>query len=102
MYFKKQTFIFCLAYFALRVFSYFFSPDTPLYAANPVNSLVAGLILVIAVYFLIKKDVRGWLIVAGEIILGGGGGLFGDSGHFASDLFADSFLTIFFYTKDKR
>ena len=99
-----MTAVFFLTYFALRVFSYFFSPDTPLYAANPVNSLVAGLILVIAVYFLIKKDVRGWLIVAGEIILGGGGGYLAIQGISLRTCLLIVSLTIFFIQKikDKR
>ncbi|TAN32982.1 O-antigen ligase domain-containing protein [Patescibacteria group bacterium] len=70
---KKLFLVFLGLYALLRVFSYFFSPETPLYSANPVNTLAAALVLFTAIYFLLKKDQRGWLIVAGELILGGGG-----------------------------
>ena len=70
---KKQIPIFLAAYFALRIFSYFFSPSTPLYFANPINWIVSTTILLLVVYFLLKKDERGWLIIAGELILGGAG-----------------------------
>jgi len=63
-------------YFLIKIFSYFFSPDTPLYSANPINTLISILILSLVCYLLFKKNQLGWLIIAGEIILGGGGGYF--------------------------
>lgn len=62
-----------MIYSIIRIFSYFFSPGTPLYLANPVNWIISFGILAAAVYFLIKKDQRGWLIIAAELILGGAG-----------------------------
>lgn len=62
-----------MIYFIIRVFSYYFSPSTPLHLANPVNWVISAAILAAAVYFLIKKDRNGWLIIAAEIILGGAG-----------------------------
>lgn len=62
-----------MIYFIIRIFSYYFSPGTPLYLANPVNWVISFGILATAVYFLIKKDQRGWLIIAAELILGGAG-----------------------------
>lgn len=71
--FKKQTLIFLAAYFGLRIFSYFFNPTTPLYHANPINWIFSIFVLLLTIYLLLKKDERGWLIIAGEIILGGAG-----------------------------
>ncbi|MFA6548274.1 MAG: O-antigen ligase family protein, partial [Candidatus Magasanikbacteria bacterium] len=65
---------FFVLYFAIRLFSYFFSPQTPLVSQHPLNTIVSALIFVLAIYLLIKKDERGWYVVAGEIILGGSGG----------------------------
>ena len=70
---KKQTYLFLAAYFILRIFSYFFSPGTPLYFANPVNWTVSLFILLLTTYYLLLKSERGWLIIAAEIILGGAG-----------------------------
>lgn len=61
-------------YLVLRLFSYLFSPPTPLWSGSFINSLIALSLLILATYWFIKKDPRGWIIVAGEIILGGGGG----------------------------
>ena len=72
---KKQILGGLGIYFIIRLFSYFYSPSTPLYAANPVNWLISAGILAATVYFLLKKDIRGWLIIAAEIILGGAGSL---------------------------
>src|SRR5262245_17584906 len=70
---KKQTLGGLAIYFTLRIFSYFFSPGTPLYSASIINWIISGGISAAAIYFLIKKDQRGWLIIAAEIILGGVG-----------------------------
>ena len=71
---KKQILGGLGIYFVIRLFSYFYSPSTPLYGANPINWIVSATILLAAVYFLLKKDPRGWLIIAAELILGGAGG----------------------------
>lgn len=70
---KKQIIGGLMIYAVIRVFSYFFSPSTPLYAANPINWIISAGILATAVYFLLKKDIRGWYIIAAEMILGGAG-----------------------------
>ena len=62
-----------MIYFVIRIFSYFFSPTTPLYGANPINWILSAGILGTVIYFLLKKDIRGWFIIAAEIILGGAG-----------------------------
>ncbi len=73
---KKQILGGLMIYFIIRVFAYYYSPGTPLYSANPVNWLLSAGILASAIYFLWKKDSRGWLIIAGEMILGGAGSFF--------------------------
>jgi hypothetical protein len=73
---KKQIIGGLMIYFIIRVFAYYYSPGTPLYSANPVNWILSTCILLSAIYFLWKKDQRGWLIIAGEMILGGAGGFF--------------------------
>jgi O-antigen ligase len=65
--------MFLTAYFGLRVFSYFFSPSTPLYHADPINWIVSFFILALSAYFLYLKSPYGWLIIAGELLLGGAG-----------------------------
>lgn len=73
---KNKILIFLGLYFIIKIFSYFFSPDTPLYLANPINTFISTLILLTTIYLLIKKNNIAWLIIVGEIILGGGGGYF--------------------------
>ena len=94
---KKQILGGLMIYFAIRIFAYFYSPTTPLYAANPINWLLSGAILATALYFLWKKDIRGWLIIAAEIILGGAGGLLEIKGLSLRTLLLISSLAIFFY-----
>lgn len=60
-------------YFSVRIFSYFFSPTSPLYSANPINYTLGIVIAVFAGYLLIRRNVYGWHLIAGEIILGGSG-----------------------------
>ncbi len=71
---KKQLTGFIIGYFVLRVFAYFFGPDTPLQVASIVNQIITTLIFVGTIYLIFKQDWRGWAIIAGEIILGGAGG----------------------------
>lgn len=71
-----------ILYFIVRIFSYFFSPETPLFPQHPINTIISVLIFILAVYWLIKKDERGWYIILLELILGGAGGylqIFGTS-----------------------
>ncbi|MFA5127564.1 MAG: O-antigen ligase family protein [Patescibacteria group bacterium] len=75
MFSPKKFFIYLAGYFAVRVFTYFFTPVTPLVAGSIVNIIVAVAVLALAMYWLIKKDWRGWLIVAGEIIFCGSGNM---------------------------
>lgn len=63
-----------ILYFAVRLFSYIFTPATPLWVSNPINTLVSFFILALSAYWIYKNDERGWYIVVGEIILGGAGG----------------------------
>ena len=94
---KKQIFLFTLAYFGLRIFSYFFSPSTPLYFANPVNWIVSTAILLLVVYFLLKKNELGWLIIAAELILGGAGSFLEIKGVSLRTLLLVSSMLIFNY-----
>ncbi|HLD60951.1 MAG TPA: O-antigen ligase family protein [Patescibacteria group bacterium] len=74
MFSKKYIGIFLIVYTLLRVFSYFFSPETPLHAANPVNTVVSGIMLLVIGYWLLARNPLGWYAIALEIILGGAGG----------------------------
>jgi len=75
--FKRQQFlIFLFIYAALRIFSFWFGPDTPLQNAHFLNQTIA-LFFTATTLFLVAKNHRlGWLLVAGEIILGGSGNYF--------------------------
>ena len=70
---KKQIYLYSAIYIGIRVFSYFFSPGTPLYFANPVNWIASATILLVVIYFLLKKDIHGWLLIASGMVLGGAG-----------------------------
>lgn len=65
--FKKQTLLFLALYASVRIFSYFFYPGTI------INQIVTGAILLFTIYYLLRHDVKGWYIVAFEIMLGGSG-----------------------------
>ena len=92
---KKQFFLFLGTYGALRLFSYFFSPETPLHSAHPLNTAVAGVILLLTIYFLVKKDIRGWYIIAAEMILGGAGGFLAIAGISLRTVLLVASLTIY-------
>ncbi len=89
-----------VAYLALRIFAYFFQPD------SFVNNLIAGVILVAVIYLLSKKDppdqkvVRaselGWLIIAAEIMLGGAGNFLSIAGIALRTWFLVFSLAIYF------
>ena len=99
---KKQILAGLGIYFAIRVFSYFFSPGTPLYLANPINWVVSLIILVVAIYLLFIKDERGWLIIAGELILGGAGSFLEIKGISLRTLLLACSLLIFVYQSIKN
>ncbi len=86
-----------MIYFIIRFFSYFFSPGTPLYNGNPTNWIISAGILSAAIYFISKKDERGWLIIAAEITLGGAGGFLEIAGISLRTLLLISSMAIFFY-----
>src|SRR3989344_8251293 len=92
---KKQFFLFLGTYGTLRLFSYFFSPETPLHGAHPLNTAVAGVILILTIYFLVKKDIRGWYIIAAEMILGGAGGFLAIAGISLRTVLLVASLTIY-------
>ena len=69
----KQVLGSLMIYTTIRAFSYFFSPSTPLYNANPVNWIISAGILSVVIYFLLKKNIGGWIIITAELILGGAG-----------------------------
>ncbi|MBP6859917.1 MAG: O-antigen ligase family protein [Candidatus Magasanikbacteria bacterium] len=101
---KKQITGGLMIYITIRIFSYFFSPGTPLYTANPINWIISAGILATAIYFLLKKDIRGWLIIAAEIILGGAGSFLEINGIALRTLLLISSLGIFLYhtIKEKK
>lgn len=72
--FKNDWFIFSATYLLIRVFSYFFSPATPLYSGHILNTLVSTAIWLLVIYQFLRKKNTVWLIIAGEFILGGSGG----------------------------
>ena len=63
-------------YFLIRIFSYFFPPDTPLYNAHLLNTIISGLLILVVIFLFLKKQESAWYIVAGELILGGSGNFF--------------------------
>ncbi len=62
-----------LAILLLQVTSYFFPPSTANITGSIVNTIFSLIIIFLAAYWLFKKDLRGWYIIFGEIILGGSG-----------------------------
>ncbi len=101
---KKQIYLYISLYFGVRIFSYFFSPGTPLYYANPINWIISATILLTVVYFLLKKDERAWLIIASELILGGAGSFLEIKGISLRTLLLVCSTAIFTYQtiKDKK
>jgi hypothetical protein len=89
---KKHLGYFLLAYAALRVFSFFFQPG------NIVNLIFSALVILAVAYFLIRKDERGWYIVAAEIILGGSGNFLDIKGLSLRTLLLAASLLIYFIT----
>ena len=74
MKFNKNILLFTGAYFIIRIFSFFFGPETPLQAQSILNTFVSEIILASAIYLIWKNRPWGWYIIALEIILGGAGG----------------------------
>ncbi|MDD2757892.1 MAG: O-antigen ligase family protein [Patescibacteria group bacterium] len=93
---RKQFFWFLILYFGLRLFSYFFTPPTPLLAGSIVNTAVSTALALWGAYWLIKNDARGWLIVAGEIIFCGSGNILSIGSISLRTILLAVSLTIFF------
>lgn len=72
---KKIIFYSILAYFSLRLFSYFFGSPTPLSDGSIVNTIFSVLLVFATTYLLVKKDSKGWLLIVGELMLGGSGNI---------------------------
>ena len=85
-------------YFGIRVFSFFFQPATPLSSnANLLNSFLTLAIVAATAYLFYKKNILGWYVVAGEIILGGTGNFIQVFGITLRSLLLIMSLTIYFY-----
>ncbi len=86
-----------LIYLGIRVFSFYLQPATPL-NQNPhfLNTSIAIIILLIAAALLIKKNIFGWYIIAGEMILGGSGSFLQIFGVSLRSLLLLTSLTIYF------
>lgn len=72
---KQIVAYFCI-FLAIRIFSFYFTPPTPLLPGHPLNSILSGAILALAIILVWRKNNVGWIIIAAEIILGGSGGYF--------------------------
>ena len=97
MFQKKQFFIYFALYFLIRIFSYFFNPPTPLLPGSIINTLAAAVILCLSAYWVAKNDIRGWLIIASEILLCGSGNIFSVFGVSLRTLLLATSIAIFFY-----
>ncbi len=65
---------------------------------NPINWIVSvGILLLTTYYLLLRNDERGWLIIAGELILGGAGGFLEIRGVSLRTLLLISAMAIFVY-----
>lgn len=93
---KKYLWSLILVYYGARFFSYWFSPETPLFSANPLNTIASLFILFLTCVWLVQGNEKGWLIIAGEIILGGGGNLFDIAGISLRTYLLVLSLTVFF------
>ena len=69
-----QLFGLLALYLGLRLFSFYFGPPTPLTAGTFTNSAATLSVLALTAYFLFRRQMYGWYIVAAELILGGAGG----------------------------
>lgn len=70
---KKIFWLSLSVFFLLRIFSFIFTPETPLLGANILNTSLSVIIACTVSYLLIKNNNWGWYIIVGEIILGGSG-----------------------------
>lgn len=99
----KKNFIFTLLLFlAIRLFSFLFTPQTPLLNQNAINNFISIAIFLITLYFLIKKSEYGWYIILTEIILGGSGGYFQIFGTALRTCLLIFSLVIFFWQNRKQ
>jgi len=89
-------------YFFLRIFSYFFPPDTPLYNVHLLNTIISGLLILVVIFLFLKKQESAWYIVAGELILGGSGNFFAFFGVSLRTIFLIISIPIFFILERKN
>lgn len=66
MYLRRITPL-CLLYILIRIISFIFPPE------SVINTTISLILLLATIFFLLKKDERGWYIVATELFLGGSG-----------------------------
>lgn len=96
---KKQVGLFIGLYALLRLFSFFFGPETPLHPEHWLNTLVTSVIFISAIILLLKNDNRGWYIIALEIMLGGAGNFLNIHSIALRTLLLPASLLIFFGQK---
>lgn len=77
---KKYLGLLLALYAGVRLFSYVFSPETPLIKPHLFNSAVSLIALLAIGYLLMTKNIWGWYGIALEFILGGSGGYLGFHG----------------------
>lgn len=99
MFNKKHVAAFVGIYLLVRVFSFFFTPATPLETGSLVNTVVASLLLGIITVLLIKNRSEGWYLIALEIILGGGGNFLNVGSVALRTILLAVSITIFFAQK---
>ncbi|MBI5729248.1 MAG: O-antigen ligase family protein [Candidatus Magasanikbacteria bacterium] len=73
MFQRKQSLFLLVVYTALRVFSFFFGPETPLQTQHIVNTIVSLALIALVAILIARGDKRGWYLILLEIILGGSG-----------------------------
>ncbi len=86
-----------LIYLGIRIFSFYFQPTTPLNQnSHFLNTSVAILVLLVTMFLLVKKNIFGWYIIAGEMILDGSGSFLQISGVTLRSLLLLTSLAIYF------
>jgi hypothetical protein len=95
LYFKKIIPL-CFLYLFVRVISFVFPPE------SIINTGISSILFLGTIYLLIKKDERGWYIVAAELFLGGSGNFLSLSSISLRTCLAIASLIIFFITHIKQ
>ncbi len=96
---KKHVTAFLGVYALVRVFSFFFGPETPLQQQTWLNTTLSGVLLAVVAVLLFKKRPEGWYLIALEIILGGGGNFLNFFGVAVRTCLLALSMTIFFAQK---